>query len=252
MIASLPMYDRQANRSAHDAFWILVRDNLRASGIPAPDELDRTTDFVTGWGRPDLVLGQICNLPLRANFLNKVTIIGAADYGIPDCPAGHYNSVFVVHRDAVGDTPCDFARARFAANNLMSHSGYGAPQAWAQSNGCLFRTPLITGSHDRSVAMVADRRTDIAAIDAQTWLQQQRDMPQAADLRVVGVTGHAPCMTFITHQGQDPAPYFAAIENAIAGLAKDDKESLGLRQIISLPAADYDLPLPPLPQIIDA
>ena len=59
-------------------------------------------------------------------------------------------------------------------------------------------------------------------------------------------------MTFITHQGQDPAPYFAAIENAIAGLANDDQESLGLRQIISLPAADYDLPMPPLPQIIDA
>ena len=252
MIASLPMYDRTANRLAHDAFWILVRDNLRTSGIPAPDALDRATDFLTGWGRPDLVLGQICNLPLRANFLNKVTIIGAADYGIPDCPAGHYNSVFVVHRDAVGDTPCDFTRAHFAANSLMSHSGYGAPQAWAQSNGRLFRAPMITGSHDRSVAMVADRRADIAAIDTQTWALQQRDMPQSADLRVVGVTGHAPCMTFITHLGQDPEIHFAAIADAITGLAKDERESLGLKQIVSLPAADYDLPMPPLPQSIDA
>lgn len=231
---------------------MLVRDNLRASGITAPDALDRETNYMTGWGRPDLVLGQICNLPLRANFLDKVTIIGAADYGISDCPAGHYNSVFLVHRDAAGDTPRDFVKARFAANSLMSHSGYGAPQAWAQSKGCLFRAPMITGSHDRSAAMVADRRADIAAIDAQTWMQQQRDMPQAADLRVVGVTGHAPCMTFITHQGQDPATHFSSIADAIAGLNEQDQESLGLRQIVSLPDADYDLPMPPLPQTIDA
>ncbi len=246
------MYDRPTNRAAHDAFWVLVRDNLRASGIDTPDALDRETGYLTGWARPDLVLGQICNLPLRAKFLDKVTMIGAADYGIPNCPAGHYNSVFVVHRDAEGDTPSDFANARFAANSLTSHSGYGAPQAWAQLNDCTFRAPMMTGSHDRSVAMIADRRADIAAIDAQTWMLQQRDMPLTADLRVVGVTGHAPCMTFITRQGQDPAIYFAAIAAAIAGLGQVDQESLGLTQIVSLPVADYDLPMPPLPQTINA
>jgi ABC-type phosphate/phosphonate transport system substrate-binding protein len=246
------MYDRPTNGLVHDAFWILVRDNLRASGIDAPDALDRETRYSTGWGRPDLVLGQICNLPLRAQFLDKVTVIGAADYGIPDCPAGHYNSVFVVHRDAVGDTPRDFADTRFAANSLMSHSGYGAPQAWAKDNDSMFRAPILTGSHDRSVMMIADRRADIAAIDAQTWALQQRDMPMTKDLRVVGVTGHSPCMTFITRPHQDPAPYFAAITNAIADLGPDGQESLGLKQIVSLPAADYDLPMPSLPQTIDA
>lgn len=246
------MYDRPANGLAHDAFWILVRDNLRASGIEAPDKLDRETRYSTGWGRPDLVLGQICNLPLHANFLDKVTVIGAADYGISDCPAGHYNSVFVVHRDAVGDTPRDFANTRFAANSLMSHSGYGAPQAWAKDNDSMFRDPMLTGSHDRSVMMIADRRADIAAIDAQTWAMQIRDMPQTADLRVIGETDPAPCMTFITRKDQDPAPYFAAIADAIERLDQAAQELLGLKQIVSLPAADYDLPMPPLPQTIDA
>lgn len=124
---------------------------------------------MTGWGRLDLVLGQICNLPLRAKFRDKATIIRAANYGVPDCPVGHYNSVFVVHRDAVGGTPRDFANARFAASSLMSHSGYGAPQAWAKDNDCIFEAPTVTGSHNRSVMMIADRRADIAAIDAQTW-----------------------------------------------------------------------------------
>ncbi len=34
MIAALPMYDRPENRAAHDALWSLIRDGLRARGIP--------------------------------------------------------------------------------------------------------------------------------------------------------------------------------------------------------------------------
>ena len=252
MIASLPMYDRPANAAAHDAFWALVRDNLRESGMDAPDFLDRETAYASGWGRADLVLGQICNLPLRAHFMGKVTIIGTSDYGLAGCPAGHYNSVFVVHRDAVGDTPSDFATARFAANSLMSHSGYGAPQAFAQAHSFSFRAPLITGAHDRSLAYIADRRADIAAIDAQTWAMQQHDTAQTDQLRVIGTTGHTPCMTFITRLGEDPAAYFTAIDAAIRGLPASGAQILGLKQIVRLPAADFDLPMPPLPQTIDA
>ena len=128
MIASLPMYDRPYTRAAHDALWDLIRDGLRANGIDAPETLDRDTDHLAGWARADLVLGQICNLPYRAKFRDKVTVIGAADYDLPDCPPGHYNSVFVVHKDATGRTPQDFATSRFAANALMARRWRGLPR----------------------------------------------------------------------------------------------------------------------------
>lgn len=252
MIASLPMYDRPANAAAHDQLWDLIRDNLRDAGVDAPDALDRDTGYMTGWGRDDLVLGQICNLPLRAKFRPMITMIGAADYGLPDCPAGHYNSVFIVHRNADGDSPMDFIRGRFASNGLMSHSGYGAPQAWALDHGAQFSAPMITGSHDRSLAMVANGRADIAAIDAQTWAMQQVDSEDAANVRVIGTTAPSPSMTFITRAGQDPAPYFAAIKTAITDLPAECVSLLGLRDILALPHTAYDLPLPPMPQTIDA
>ncbi|WP_246082533.1 hypothetical protein [Rubellimicrobium rubrum] len=63
MIAALPMYDRPDNWAAHDALWSLIRDGLRSRGNAAPDALDHGTDPMDEWGRPDLVLGQICNLP---------------------------------------------------------------------------------------------------------------------------------------------------------------------------------------------
>ena len=245
MIASLPMYDRPANAAAHSLLWSLIRDNLRDMQIDAPDTLDRDTAYFTGWGRPDLVLGQICNLPLRAKFKNDVTVIGAADYGLTDCLAGHYNSVIIVHRDALGDSPQDFSSLRFAVNSLMSHSGYGAPQAWAQTHGFTFAAPLITGAHDHSLHAVAQKRANIAAIDAQTWTMQQNDSPDAANVRVIATTAASPGMTFITRKHQNPAPYFSAIAAAIDNLPAQTVEILGLKGIVHLPAVDYDIPIPP-------
>lgn len=250
MIASLPMYDRPANAAAHDALWARVRDNLRDAGVSAPDALDRATHYEAGWARPDLVLGQICNLPLRAMFAGKVAVIGAADYGLEGCPAGHYNSVFVVRHDAKGETPADFANARFVANSLMSQSGYGAAQSWAMRHGFTFDLPVITDAHDASLRAVVAGEADIACIDAQTWWMQKQDMPEAAQVRVIGTTDPSPCQTFITRLGEDTSLYFAAIEDAIAHLEGGGAAILGLRGIKSLPEVDYDLPLPPLPATI--
>jgi len=252
MIASLPMYDRPANATAHDALWALIRDNLRDAGITAPDALDRETDYMAGWARPDLVLGQICNLPLRSKFRDNVSMIGTADYGLSGCPRGHYNSVFIVRRDAKGTDPTEFATARFAANSLMSHSGYGAAQAWAMARGFTFAPPLVTGAHGKSLEAVATGVADIAAIDAQTWRMQQHDRAHVANVKVIGVTPSSPGMTFITRLGQDTAPYFAAIADALNRLPQLATETLGLRGIHRLPEADFDLPLPPLHAAIDA
>lgn len=248
MFASLPMYDRASNVASHDAFWRLLRDELHAQGIPAPDTLNRAVEHMTGWGRSDLVLGQICNLPYRAIFSGRVTLIGAADYGLDDCPAGHYRSVIIAHKDAPNQPLTKYATARFAANALGSHSGYGAPQEWAQSHGFLLPSPILTGSHDASLRYVAEGRADIAALDAQTWALQQRDMPQANQVRIIAHTKTSPGMSFITRLGMDPAPFRMAISQAIAQLDPVDANNLGLKGCIDLPAADYNLPMPPLPQ----
>lgn len=248
MIASLPMYARPSNKAAHDALWALIRDNLRQSGIAAPDDLDHYIGFLDGWAHPDLVIGQICNLPYRAQFRNRVTIIGAADYALPDCAPGYYHSVFVVRKNAPEKSVVDFADARFAANDLLSNSGYGMPQQWAEAHGFLFHAPLITGSHLGSIAAVAEDRADIAAIDAQTWWIASREHEGAATLRVIGHTHTSPGMSFITRADQDPRPYFSAISGAIDALPTEHRHLLNLRGIVALPPSAYDIPLPPPPR----
>ena len=146
-------------------------------GLPRPIRWTAMTHHLKPDGRgPDLVLGQICNLPLRAKFRVRLTVIGAADYGLPDgCPPGHYNSLFVVRKDAAGRTPQGLCHiARFAANALMSHSGYGAPQGvGCRCTVSAFAPPIITDahmiiavrlrwSHDGRADIACDRCADVA------------------------------------------------------------------------------------------
>ena len=245
MIASLPMYARPSNRRAYDALWSLIAEGLRARGIAAPDLLDHETSHIAGWKRPDLILGQICNLPYRLAFREKVTRIGAADYGLDGCAPGYYRSVFIARASEGQCTPEQFADRRFAKNDIYSQSGYGAAQLWAAQHGFQFTNLLETGAHRSSIAAVATGRADIAAIDAQTWRMAEQDMPEVANLQIIGATDPSPGMSFITAGKTDPAPYFAAISDAIAGLNTPHQQTLGLVGIVALDDSAYDLPFPP-------
>jgi len=246
VIASLPMYARPENRAAHDAFWAGIRDGLRARGLAAPDGLDHELGHIEGWARPDLVLGHICNLPYRAQFRDTVTLIGASDYGLEGCGAGQYRSLMVVRRDDPATAVSDCDGYRLAYNETLSQSGWAAAWATAREAGVTFAQGPHTHAHRVSMTEVIAGRADVAAIDAHTFAMAESYQPEvAAQLRVIGATHASPGMSFITRRGQDPAPYFAAITEAIATLAPDHKLTLGLRAIVELPASDYCEPLPP-------
>jgi ABC-type phosphate/phosphonate transport system substrate-binding protein len=244
MIASLPMYDRPSNQTAHDTLWALIRDALRHRDIPAPDRLNRDIDHVASWGHPDLVLGQICNLPYRAQFREQVTLIGAADYGLEGCKPGQYASVIIIHRDA-DDLPAkDALQTQFACNDLLSQSGFGAAWAMLNRDGIALHPTLITGAHSASLTAVANGQAECATIDAQTWRMLLRDDPLAQEVRVIGTTPASPGMSFITRKGQNPVPYFAAIQEAIANLPEATSANLDLKGIVDLPNTDYDFAIP--------
>lgn len=244
MIASLPMYDRPENAAAHDALWSAVRDRLGFG----PTKLDREIAYDQGWGRSDLVLGQICNLPYRAHFRHQVTRIGNTDYGLQDTPAGYYHSLFVVRsQDAVrGLAPATLGR--FAYNDALSHSGWGAPLSYVSDKGLTFHSTLRSGSHLASIKAVAGGDADLAAIDAVTWGMLQQVEPATAGLSVIGRTRASPGMTFITAKTNDPEPIRAALIEAIADLAPPHKAMLGLRGLVALPDAAFDLPIPASPE----
>lgn len=248
MIASLPMYLRPENRAAHDSYYALIRDALRDHGQDAPDALTHDAPIWDTWGRPDLTLGQICNLPYRMEFSGKVTLIGAADHDLPNTPSGSYYSVLITRKNDDPD-PCSYGTRTLAFNEPASHSGWTAAQIWAAQNDICWTKTLQTGGHHASAQAVAQGRADIAAIDAQTWRNITRWAPFADSLCVVARTGTSPGLSYITAANRDPAPYFAAIGQAIAALTAETRQILDIKAIVALPETDYlDLPLPHPPQ----
>ncbi|MCF2870129.1 PhnD/SsuA/transferrin family substrate-binding protein [Octadecabacter sp. G9-8] len=244
MFASLPMYDRVENAAAHDALWAGVCDRLDMARTP----LDRDTYYEDGWARPDLFFGHICNLPYRAVFSDRVTPLGCSDYGLQDTPAGYYHSLFVVRAE---DAPRGLVPAtlgRFAYNDALSQSGWGAPLAAVTAQGLRFHTTIRTGAHIDSLHAVADGHADLAAIDAVSWRMFDAWEPRARDLRVIGRTRATPGQMFITGKDHDPAPIRAALVDTIANLPTDHATTLGLRGIIDLPPRAFDIPLPDAPR----
>lgn len=241
MIAALPMYDRPGTRGAYQALWSLVRDRLRAQGIAAPHMLDHDIAYNAVWDRDDLVLGHICNLPLRRHYRDRLTVIGASDYDIPGCAPGFYRSCFVVRRDDPATTMQTFHTASIVANARDSQSGYGVLVDLARAQGVTLPTVMLTGSHDASIAALLAGHADFAAIDAHTWDLMGRDTAGLDDLRVVGLSPASPGQTFVTGPDRDPAPYLWALNDAITGLSQPTRRILRLRGVVPLPASAYEL-----------
>ena len=246
MIASLPMYATPQTALANARFWGRIRDALRDSGVAAPGQLTLTPgDLMPHWRDPRLVLSQTCGLPLRAALWDDVTLIGTPDYGLSDNPAGYYHSVIIARADDTRTQLLTYAKARFAFNEPMSQSGWGAVAVEAPHilNGPLTRT----GSHRASMMAVRAGLADFAAIDAVTW-RLFTAAGEGMDCQVVHRTKPTPGLPFITAKTQDAALIFNAIKHAIGGMSDDDRSILGLRDIIAIPRAAYDLPPPPKPE----
>ena len=245
------MYDRAETAGANDRFWALVAAGLHARGLDAPDALTRgDAAYWAAWRDPSLVLSQTCGFPYRAKLHDQVALVATPDYGIEDCPAGYYASVFVARADDARTLP-EFRTARFAYNEGLSQSGWAAPQNHAATMGFQFPPGLETGAHRLSALAVAEGRADLAAIDALTWRMIQRWEPMAAKLREVARTAPTPGLPFIAAKGADTEAVFQALVTAADRLSPEDRDALSLRGIVRIAAERYlAVPIPPSPEHI--
>lgn len=238
MIACLPMYDWAEMRPATDRFWALIRDRLRARGIDAPDTLHRGERW-DDWRAPDLLLSQTCGYPYRTALHGHVALVGTPDYGLPDAPPGHYYSQLIV-RHGEGSDWRDYLGGVLAINGHDSQSGWAAPQNHAAPEGLSFTRQLVTGAHVASAAAVAEGQADIAAIDAVTWrLLARYRSDLAQELTVIARTAPTPGLPLISAPSNDSAALAAVVSAAIAALTEDDRQALGLRGLVHIPAERY-------------
>ena len=236
------MYDWPEIRVHTDRLWAALRDAIRGAGLRAPELLDRTTPPEEAWTDPGLVLGQTCGMPYRQRLHDRVTLIGAPDYGVEGCPPGYYRSVLVVRRDDSREELSAFANAEFAFNAPDSESGYAALmraiEPLARGASFLGRAHR-TGSHAGSIRTVAEGGAEIAAIDAVTWRFAMRFEPSARRLRVLAVTEPTPGLPYICARVFDGETLAAAVEAGLAALSAEERMNLGIEGFVRLSPAAY-------------
>jgi ABC-type phosphate/phosphonate transport system substrate-binding protein len=243
-IGFLPMYAVRGTREHADMLWSCLRDSLRRSGFEAPEQVSSITPRVDGWLHPDLILGQTCGLPYITRLCDRVELVGTPDYGLEGCEPGFYHSTFVVSATDRRQHLSEFFGATFAVNGKDSQSGYGAMMRAAAplaKAGRFFGRAIHTGSHDASMRSVSERTADIAAIDSVTWRMSRAFDPLTRRLQSIGTSEPTPGLPFIVAMSRFDSGLFDAVRAGVAALPLGTREAFGLRDVVQLQRADYEI-----------
>jgi ABC-type phosphate/phosphonate transport system substrate-binding protein len=202
-IAALPMYDFPPLQDAHDALWTaLSRQMIEAGVAETPRRLTRHLGHFEVWRHPSLLFGQGCEYPLAESLADAIRLIATPRYTAPGCEGTTYRSAIVVREKDSADSLADLRNRRCAINEATSNSGMNLLRASIApvANGArFFESVLFSGSHRRSVEMVAEGEADVAAVDCVSFAHFQRLYPSAvANLRILGWTPSSPSLPFIT------------------------------------------------------
>lgn len=249
-IAALPMYDWPEIRSAWDELWSLARANLARSGQPAPQHLIHDGDDRAHWTDPRLLLGQTCGWPFVSRLRDEVTPLARFDFALAGNPAGHYHSVFVTREFrefadllAIGSWIAN-DNPRIAINAADSQSGCRAfGECFAERFDARQGSVCFSGSHRRSINLVAAGKADICAVDAVSWRLALAHEPAARTLHIAARSAAIPGLPLITSSraGVDPGAIYYALEMAINNMKQAEKAKLGLSGLVRAEAGEYDV-----------
>jgi len=225
MIAALPLYDFPELQVDNDALWAALAESLTVAGFAdAPAHLTRGRHHFELWRDPNLLLAQACEYPIATNLAGAVQLVATPLYTAAGCVGAFYRSAIVIRRHEPAVTLADMRGMRCIINEWNSNSGMNllraaiAPLAGGTE---FFDSVDLSGSHERSIEMVADGEADLAAIDCVSWAHFQRIAPERTGiLRVLGWTDASPSLPFVTAAGTEAA-ILGALRSALADVIAD-------------------------------
>jgi ABC-type phosphate/phosphonate transport system substrate-binding protein len=235
-IANLPWYDFDELRDATDALWSAIAERLADAGVDAvPGRLDRETNHVEQWRRPELLLSQACGYDVLHDSADDLAVVTTPQFSVPGCEGGAYRSVVVVRLDDPAQSIAELRSRRCVVNEACSHSGTNALRPlvapWSES-GRFFGSVLVSGDHATSLEMVGDGRADVACIDVVVFEMCRRVRPSSAEkVRVLAVTDPAPAPPYVTSL-RTPPRLVAQLRDAVRSVMADPRLAPVRRELL--------------------
>jgi ABC-type phosphate/phosphonate transport system substrate-binding protein len=248
MIAHLSMYDFPEIRPAAEDLWNSVGRRLREAGVPhVPLSLARHLTHHESWRHPNLLFGQSCGYPALHEFRGLVRIFATPVYDAPGCEGTQHCSFILVSADSDVKEIAELRGRRFALNSWDSNTGMNLPRtAFAPfaERGRFLGEIIETGSHVESLAHVADKRVDAAAVDCVTYALLARHRPKTvAKTRILAQSAPSPALPFVT-AGSASEATVSALRHALAETLADPAleascKALFLRSVVPSEEEDY-------------
>lgn len=247
-IAILPMYDFPWIAAANDALWASIAARLAEAGVRAPMRLTRGGDLAALWRHPALIFGQICGYPYATALKETVTLIAAPEYGFPGCEGASHRSFIVSRASDSRHALREFRSATAALNAHESNTGmnlFRAAIAPIASAAPFFSSIIVTGSHEASVAAIAEGQADLASIDCVSFALLTRGHPELIErVAIVAESQLSPCLPYVAAAGLAGSTAAAVRQAFFAAIADPNlaeaRLALGLKGARLLSPADYD------------
>jgi ABC-type phosphate/phosphonate transport system substrate-binding protein len=244
------MYDWPETGHALDVLWSHIHNQLERREVHSPAQLERNMHPAAIWSEPELVIGQTCGWPYANYLKEQVVPFARFHYDLPDCPPGHYNSVYIGHDDDDFDHLASSAAFEFiekiAINSDDSQSGFhvfseitGEPAEESIAK----EKRIITGAHRNSISAIANGDANIAAIDAVAFELAKQYEPEAVSRVVVlGNSRPVPGLPLITSKAnQELVPYlYEALQDALDDTPQDILQTLFILGAVKAEPSDYD------------
>jgi len=244
----MEMYCWPENRTAWEALWTSIGDELANTDVEVPAELTFDVPLWDIWQDKNLLVGYTCGWPYISRLKDQVSLIGRFDFGLENCPAGYYESVYIgrngMEPEIIYAAMLTDELMSVAVNGLDSQSGFRAFRdlLGEDPNEVLAADQLVhSGSHRDSIIAVANGDADIAAIDAVTWRYALDFEPAAKEVVVLGNSNPVPGLPLITsvenHNLVDQL--FKAVNAAVSKPGKAHEKSLGIKGFGRAEPSDY-------------
>jgi ABC-type phosphate/phosphonate transport system substrate-binding protein len=236
------MYDFPEIRAANDAFWRDLAKAFIALGIEdVPEHLERPGDLMPFWNDPDLLFAQTCGYPMMTAFVDRVRVLATPLYAPSWFDGPDYGSVIIVNAASEIATLNEARGAVCAINQPDSNTGMNLLRHTLANIGAsapFFGRVIVTGAHRKSLAAVANREADIAAIDAVSFDHFRRLDPEATSrIRIIGKTAASPGLPFIT-AGSTDAETVGKLKRGLLAVIRQNPRPAYLDQLMLIDGAD--------------
>ena len=195
---------------------------------------------------PELLVAQTCGYPWLKKWQPTHQLITVAEYALEGTKGHQYCSWIITNKKNKRRSLEDYRDGIAAINGFDSNSGMNVLRhaiAALSRESRFFGEIKVSGSHLKSIELVARGEADIAAIDSVSFHYFKQLIPQhIADVAIIGQTEYTTGLPFIASNklDLDKASIIEAMNKCLANLSPKNYAALGIQQFIAVNSADYE------------